>query len=225
MGQAISEVLPYAIGVAIVPIPVIAVILVLFSSRARVNGPLFLLGWATGLSVTFLAVYAVADAGGAGSDETASDGVSWAKVVLGTLLLALAARTWRRRPPPGVASEPPRWMAGIDTMTPAKALGLAAILAAANPKNLALVIGAAAGLAQLGVSTGDALVGFAAFVVVGSVAVGAPVVYFFVGGEGAKRSLTDLKAWLAVHDAAVMTVLFLVFGVALIAKGLGPLTE
>ena len=30
-----------------------------------------------------------------------------------------------------------------------------------------------------------------------------------------------MKDWLAVHNAAVMTVLFLVFGVDLIAKGLG----
>ena len=33
-----------------------------------------------------------------------------------------------------------------------------------------------------------------------------------------------MKGWLAVHNAAVMTVLFLVFGVDLIAKGLPPLT-
>ena len=33
-----------------------------------------------------------------------------------------------------------------------------------------------------------------------------------------------MKGWLAVHNAAVMTVLFLVFGVELIAKGLPPLT-
>jgi hypothetical protein len=45
MGKAISEVLPFAIGVAISPAAIIAVILVLFSARARVNGPVFTLGW------------------------------------------------------------------------------------------------------------------------------------------------------------------------------------
>ena len=43
-GSGISEVLPFAIGVAISPIPIIAVILMLFSNRAKVNGPAFLLG-------------------------------------------------------------------------------------------------------------------------------------------------------------------------------------
>jgi hypothetical protein len=34
-----------------------------------------------------------------------------------------------------------------------------------------------------------------------------------------------LKGWLAVHNAAVMIVLLLVFGVDLIAKSLTPLTS
>ncbi len=63
MSQAISAVLPFAVGVAIVPIPIIAVILMLFSQRARVNGPLFLLGWMAGLTVAFAIVYALPDAG------------------------------------------------------------------------------------------------------------------------------------------------------------------
>ena len=48
MGQGISEVLTFAVGVAISPVPIIAVILMLFSQRARVNGPVFLLGWVSG---------------------------------------------------------------------------------------------------------------------------------------------------------------------------------
>ena len=49
MGQGISEVLTYAVGVAITVSAIIAVILMLFSQRARVNGPLFLLGWVVAL--------------------------------------------------------------------------------------------------------------------------------------------------------------------------------
>jgi hypothetical protein len=40
-----ARILTFAIGVAISPVPIIAVILMLFSSRAKVNGPMFLLGW------------------------------------------------------------------------------------------------------------------------------------------------------------------------------------
>ena len=41
----------------------------------------------------------------------------------------------------------------------------------------------------------------------------------------AKAELDSLKGWLALHNAAVMTVLFVVFGVDLIAKGIPPLTS
>jgi hypothetical protein len=58
--------------------------------------------------------------------------------------------------------------------------------------------------------------------VVGSITIAGPVVYILVGGEEAKAHLDELKTWLGVHDAAVMTVLFLVFGVNLIAQGIPP---
>jgi threonine/homoserine/homoserine lactone efflux protein len=225
VGQAISEVLPFAVGVAIVPIPVIAMIVVLFSSRARANGPAFLVGWIVGLSVAFTVVYTVADAGDAGSDETASDTVGWLRVVLGVILLLLAGRTWRKRPPAGDVPELPKWMAGVDYLQPLKALGLGLALSALNPKNLVLVVGAAAGIAALGASGGDAVVALVVFVVVGSLTIGTPLVYYFAGGARATSNLEELKAWLGTHNDAIMAVLFLVFGAVLVANGLAPLTS
>jgi Sap, sulfolipid-1-addressing protein len=51
MGQAIGEILPFAVGVALSPVPIIAVILMLVTPRARVSGPAFVVGWLTGLAV------------------------------------------------------------------------------------------------------------------------------------------------------------------------------
>jgi 4-hydroxybenzoate polyprenyltransferase len=79
-----------------------------------------------------------------------------------------------------------------------------------NPKNLILTAGAAAGLAQLGLSTTDAVVATAVFVVIASLTIVIPVLYALVGGERARRTLDSAKAWLSVHDAAVMAVLFVV---------------
>jgi len=116
-------------------------------------------------------------------------------------------------------------MARIDALTPAESLGLGVLLGAVNPKNLALSIGAAAGLAQLGLSTPDAVVSLVVFVGVGSLSIAGPVIYRLLGGEKAATELNQLKDWLGRHNDAVMAVLFLVFGVALIAKGLAPLTK
>ena len=102
--------------------------------------------------------------------------------------------------------------------------GLGLLLAGVNPKNLLLAVAAATGVAQLGLSTTDAVVSLIVFVIVGSLTIAGPVVYYLVGGAKAKTELDELKGWLAVHNAAVMAVLFVVFGVDLIAKGIPPLT-
>jgi Sap, sulfolipid-1-addressing protein len=224
MGQGISEVLTLAVGVAISPVPIIAVILMLFSAKARVNGPVFLAGWALALAVVSGAVYFLSDAADAATDSTSTDTISWGKIVFGVLFLLLAARNWRNRPVPGDEPEMPKWMAGIDEFTPRKAFGFGLLLAGVNPKNLLLTVGAAAGLAQLGLSTTDAVVSLIVFVLLGSITIAGPVVYYLAGGDKAKTELDSLKVWLAAHNAAVMTILFLVFGVDLIAKGLPPLT-
>ena len=225
MGSGISEVLTFAVGVAISPAAIISVILILFSRRARVNGPLFLLGYVVALGVLVAVVYAISDQSNASTSNTSSDSVSWLKIVLGASFLLLARREWRKRPAPGADPEMPRWMARIDALTPLQSLGLGVLLGGLNPKNLALGIGAAAGLAQLGLSTGDAVVSLIVFVAVGSLTISGPVLYHWLRGERATAALNDLKDWLGRHNDAVMAVLFVVLGAVLIAKGLQPLTK
>src|SRR3954465_3536507 len=224
MGQGIGEILTFAVGVAISPVPIVAVILMLFSQRASMNGTAFLIGWVVALAVVSTAVYLLSDVGDAATSDTASDAISWGKIALGVLLLVLAVRTWRGRPGPGEQAPMPKWMSRIDALPPAKALALGFLLAGVSPKNLILAAGAGAGLAQLGLSTSDAVVSLLVFVVIGSLTIAGPVAYYLVGGDAAKAELDRFKAWLLVHNGAVMTVLLLVFGASLIAKGIPPLT-
>lgn len=223
MTQGISTVATFAVGVAVSPVPIIAVILMLFSRRARVNGPMFLIGWVIALAIVSGVAFGLADAGGASTSSGATSSIAWGKVALGVLLLAAAARNWRSRPAPGEDPEMPKWMAGIDDLSPAKALVLGLLLAGVNPKNLILTIGAATGVAQLGLSTTDAVVSLIVFVVLASVTIAIPVIYDLIGGERAAATLDRLKDWLRFHNAAVMAVLLLVFGVDLIAQGLPAL--
>ncbi len=71
----------------------------------------------------------------------------------------------------------PAWLKTVESISPVKAFGLAVVLAAVNPKNLILTLGAAAGLAQLGLSTSDAIVAIAVFVAVASLSIAGPVLY------------------------------------------------
>ena len=97
----------------------------------------------------------------------------------------------------------PKWMAGIDAFAPAKALGLGLLLAGVNPKNL-LLAAAPGALAVTGPSAAEAVVALIVFVVVGSLTIAGPVVFYLVGGDRAKTQLDAAKEWLAAHNDAVM---------------------
>jgi hypothetical protein len=224
LGPAISDILPLAVGVMISPVPIIAVILMLFSPRARSNGPAFLVGWVLGLAVVSAVVYVVADSADVATDSGTSDSTSTIKVVLGAALVLAAFRQWRKRPAPGAEAPMPKWMAAIDAITPVKSFGLAVLLSAVNPKNLLLTVAAAAAVAQHGVSTTDAVTALAVFVVIASISVSAPVGVFLLAGDRAQRVLDTWKAWLQQNNATVMAVVLLVMGVVVIGQGTGRLT-
>lgn len=219
MGAAIGAVLAAAVGVGISPIPIVAGILVLFSERARTNGPLFLLGWLVSLTGLLVVVVISADGAGAGEGGTTDDAIAWGKVALGVVLLGAAARKWRGRPRDGEEPTLPAWMASMESIAPLRALGLGALLAL-NPKNLALAIAAGASLAALDPSPAEAAVAIATFVAVGSAAVTTAVAYHRLGGAAAGATLDRAKGWLLANNTTVMTLLFLVFGAVLISNGL-----
>ena len=93
MGQAIGDLLPLAIGIAISPVPIIAVILMLITPRARANGLAFLGGWLLGLAVVGTVVLVVANTAGVATSSGPSKAVSAIKLVFGLLLWLLA---WRQ---------------------------------------------------------------------------------------------------------------------------------
>ncbi len=219
MGAAIGEILPLAVGVAISPLPIIAVTLMLVTPQASRNGPVFVVGWLLGLAVvgTVVLVAAPVDANEGGEPDA---WVDWLKVALGMLLLLVALRGWRGRPHEGEEAAMPSWLGAVDRFTAPKALGAGAVLAAANPKNLLLAVAAAAAIAQTGIPGGEQAVAYGVFALIGTLGVAAPVVLFFALGDRSPVLLGRLKAWLAEHNAAIMAVLCLVIAAKLIGDAL-----
>jgi hypothetical protein len=224
VGQAIGGSLALAIGVALSPVPIIAVVLMLTSRRARVNGPLFVLGWLAGLAVIGAIVLSIAGPAGASSSGSPATWVSWLKVALGLLLLLVAVRQFRARPKDGAQAPLPKWMARIDDIRPLGACGIAALLSGVNPKNLLLAVGGAASIAQTGISGGQQAVAYLVFALVGTLGVGIPVGMYFALGPRADKLLGGLKDWMGEHNAVIMSVLCLVIGVKLIGDAISGLT-
>jgi hypothetical protein len=223
MGQAIGGSLPLAIGVALSPVAIIAVVLMLTTEKARANGPAFVLGWLLGLGAVGAIVLAVAGPADASSSGTPATWVSWLKIALGVLLLLVAARHFRGRPRGQEQPAMPRWMGAIDKFKPGTALGAGALLTAVNPKNLLLTIGGAAAIAQTGIPGGQQAIAYAVFAVLGTIGVAVPVVIYFAMGNRSADVLGHLKDWMGQHNAAIMTVLCLIIGVKLIGDAIGAL--
>ena len=223
MGHAIGGSLPLAVGIALSPVPIIAVVLMLTSHRAKVNGPAFVLGWLAGLGIVGAIVLAVAGPGGASAHGAPATWVSWLKIVLGALLLLVAVRQFRGRPHDGEEPQMPTWMATIDKTTPVTAAGLGALLSGANPKNLLLAVGGAATIAGTGISAGQQAIAYLVFGLIATLGVGAPVAIYFVMGARSQKLLTGLKDWMSAHNAVIMAVLCLIIGVKLIGDAIAGL--
>lgn len=224
LSQVIGDLLPSALGVAISPIPIIAVILMLATPRARSNGPAFAAGWI--LALIIVSTIVLLAAGGADNpDSSSSTTADIARVAFGLFFFVLALKQWKSRPKPGEAVSMPAWMSTIDTFGVGKSFGLGALLAGVNPKNLALTLAAAATIAQAGLSTGQSTVAVGFFVVIASLTVAGPVLYYVVAGDRAAKPLVSIKEFMGAHMAAIMTVLFIILGGKLLGAGYAGLTN
>lgn len=224
MGQAIGQLLPLAIGVALSPLPIIVVIALLCGPHAKANGSAFLLGWLVGVGAVAGIALAVSDAASVGSDSTPSDAASWVKLALGVLLLVAAVRQWRKRSASGEDTETPKWMAGMEKFTAPRSFAFAVVLAGPKPKNLILSVAAGASIAGADLSAGGQLAALAIYVVLASAFIITPVLYHALGGEQVQRTMDGWKLWLQEHNAAVMAVLFLVFAFVLSGQAIQALT-
>jgi threonine/homoserine/homoserine lactone efflux protein len=223
MGAAIGQSLPIAVGVLVSPLPIVAVVLMLVSGRAKANAFAFLVGWFVAVGAVTLLVATLAGAATPGDDGPPL----WAailKMVLGVLLLALAVKQWRGRPRDGVEPLAPKWMAAIDAFTPVKAAGLAVLLGAVNPKNLLLVVSGGAAIASAAPSDTNAqVVASVVFALVASLGVAAPVFIYLFMGSRAAAMLDGLKAWMTHNNAVIMAVLLLVLGAKMLGDGIAAL--
>lgn len=225
MGTAISEVVPGAIGLVLVnPLPVMAVILLLFSPKARITAPAFVLGWLLGLIVVFGVLLFIAPLDAAVGSERQPTGLALVvRLLVGLGLLVLALRHWRKRPPPGAEAALPSWMASLDRASPLLVVGLGALASSINPKNLAFTVNAALNIAQAGLSPGQKVIPVAVFILLASIGVAAPVIWRAVSPERSVTRLAEWRVWLGTNYALLMAVVLLVFGVVVIAQALGGL--
>ncbi|MGW2378270.1 MULTISPECIES: GAP family protein [Kitasatospora] len=212
-----------AAGIAVSPLPIVALILVLATPRGRLNGLLFVLAWVLGLSAVGAIMLAVGGTGGASTHKHPATWVGALKLALGALLVLFGARQWRHRPKDASETQLPKWMAAIDRFSPIKIVGLGLLFSAANLKNAPLAIAAGASISSAGLPVPQQIGTLAIFVVIASLGVLAPLAVYLAMGERAEGILGSWRDWAARHNVAVMAVLFFVLGLKLLGDGISIL--
>ena len=221
MGAVIGAMLPLAFGIAISPVPIIAVVLMLLSPHARTTAVGYAVGWVLGIvvaTVVFTLLSSILPAVDKGASRPI---LATIQLVLGVLLLLLAVKQWRGRPAPGATAEMPKWMGAIDSMTAGKGLGLGLLLSCANPKNLMMAISAGVSIGGAALSGWESTLVVIIFVVIAACSVVIPVIAYLAAADKMRQPLDSLRSWLEHNNAVIMSVLLLVIGVAVIGKGIG----
>ena len=208
-----------AVGVALSPLPVLAMLLVLGGTRATVAGPAFWAAWTLGVALPTATFVLLAE----NLDAVAGDSavLAGAELTVGVLLLAVAVRLSlpRGSGPSGVAP----WLDALDRSGPSRAAGLAVILSALNPKNLALMLAAGVAIAQAEEQGGALTVTTVAFVAIAASTVSVLLAGFTAFPRHSARPLAALRSAVARNDRALGIVLGVLVGSFFVLDGLRAL--
>jgi hypothetical protein len=221
MWDVVLHMLPFAVGIAISPVPIITVILMLFTPRPRSNGAGFVLGWFLGIGIPALVVFMVDRVINQGDVATPPSRMALnLRIAVGVILILVAAWNWMHRNKQDVENKKPLLMRVVDSITPWKAIVLGFLFAdVTNPKNLALTVAGCMAITAGHLSAvGNAIV-LTLFTGMASLGVALPVLLFLSGGDAAKLTVEQWRQWLMKHKKGVMALLFLVFGIALLVRG------
>src|SRR5687767_14576747 len=139
MNHIFIDILPSALGIIVSPLSIVAMILVLTSDKAKVNGFAFLCGWILAVFIVGFAGLNLIDLNQ--NSEQLNKIVLLAQLFAGILLLFLAGKNWMSRPKGNKVAKVPRWMPSVNKMNWLSTVGLAFFLGGLNLKNLALILG------------------------------------------------------------------------------------
>lgn len=222
MNELVGALLPLGVAAALSPMPLIALIIALFSKQRAANGLGFLLG--SLLATAALTAVATFLSMGlpSGPGATTHPVKAVLHISLGAAMIAYAFVIWHRRPRPGEPYKLPAWIAKIEGINPVKAVVFGVVLSALNVKNLPLDAAAGTHLAGAA-SVDDALIAGTLFVVLSCSALAAVLVAALVFPKRTEAPLTRLRETLIAHNSVILTMVFVLAGTTMVGHAIAGL--
>ena len=221
-GSVLVDLLPLVIGAAVVPIPIIIVLLLLSNQGGLLKGAAFI-GGAIVLRLAQGIVFGyIFTSDPAATSETGGNLIiSTLLLVMGILMLITAFKKWDKEEDPD--APPPGWIATLGSLTFLKAFGMGAALVAIAAKQWVFTLSAIGviGKAQL---TPPASIGLFLFFVLAAQALALiAVIAYAVAPRPAGRVIARACEWLERNDRLILIAFSLIFGLFFLFKGIAGL--
>jgi hypothetical protein len=200
--------------VTLEPIPLTAMILLLATEGGLWKGLGYVLGWMVTLVVIVAVTVIVTGGKPLIPQSNPSTAALAVKLSIGVVLVIIAYRRWGS----WGSSEPkgqPKWMRGIDRVSPLSAAGLAFLL-----QPWVLVTAGVADITQAKVSSTAQYLALFAFCVLCSASLLVMEVYAALRPAEVKETLDALLHWITSHRDQVIVILSLALGLYLMAKSI-----
>ncbi len=205
--------------------PIIAMIVLCVTGRARGGGLFFLIGWL--VSIMLFMVFAVLFL--SNLRDGAPEKVSIFAIVFQTFAAGfffwVSWQNWVTRPRKGQEAPVPKWISGFSHLSRPKLFGMGFIMNYTNVKNLPIMI-----TAGLAISKGaeDWMSGFIAasiFTLVASLSIIIPWLMSIFGSEATHKSIEHARIWLYRNNNIIMAVLFFYMGITVLSAAIVNIGE
>lgn len=214
VASELPELIPLALVIALSPLSIIPGILMLHTPKPRPTSIAFLTGWTLGIASATAAFVGASDL--AGGLDRSPMWAPYVRIVLGIALIGFALYRWLGR---HRSAHTPKWLTSMTSAGPGRAFATGVLLTVANLKVFAMCAGAGLAIGTAALGRPGALQSVAVFTVLAASSVAVPVLAYLVAGDSLDRPLNRLKAWMDANHAALVAVILLVIGVALLYKG------
>ncbi len=202
-----------ALAMAFYPVALTIFILILASRNGPRKAAGFIFGWLAALAVVATATIAATGDEPPATGTAPSVGILVVKIVLGVLLLAIAARQRRRMSQPRRRKDEPKWQARVDDMSAIFAIGLGAFF---QPS--VFVVTAAATITGAKLSSAADYFTLVLFGLLSVSTYLALDIYSVVRPDRSDAVLTSLKVWIDQHTDLIIVIVAAAVGLWLIGK-------
>mgnify|MGYP001435656956 CR=1 FL=1 len=215
LASDLTELIPLALVIALSPLTIIPAILMLHTPQPRPTSLAFLAGWVLGVGVITAAAVVASDL--ADGLDRKSPAAPYVRIVIGAALVVFGGYRWMTR---HRAQHTPKWLNAMTSAGPGRAFLTGVTLTVANVKVLAMCVAAGAAIGTAALGRTGAWQAVAVFTALASASVALPVLGYLVAGKQLDEPLNKLKRWMEDNHSAMVGVILVVIGAALLYKGI-----